>query len=618
MENKNNNININFEKFAKHITPLPTEGKEKNHDKLVKWGDDNLYPYFLIQLSKESALHGAILQSKTNYVYGDGVVELKSAEVIGDNFQVNEEDTLSDLIRKCINDVVYFSGFAVKVEFNVLGQPLHYSHVPFHHVRSNRSKTKFFVNEDWFNNPRTYMSYDKYNPKYNEDTNAKIFYFTSYNISVNNVYPSVDYHCIEDVVTDTLISQLFKTNIGNGFSLTKVVSIIGAIPDEATKRRATQKFKDVFSGVEGEGFLLDFATEKDKTLSIDTIPADDYASKIIEVIKKIERNILSAHGATSSLLFGVEKEGSLGNSSELEVAYSLFKDNYVKDKRIEIIGAFNKLFQSDDRLPIIDLKDKTSLFKKELDGATKQRILTVNELRKEAGYQPIEGGDVVLDAQSSTNESFSSKKKDDEEVEGRFATPEDFEKVKHLGASKDEFIVINSGKVTMSSCGHYHFNSDYKSIEEYLLDNKINDMTLDEATIKIGNELGYSVSKQSVKDAIDLLKNAGLIDVKTNTQTNKIWTAPTAIVNSTTIEVYYDYQKRPEADGNIKIPTTRHFCESIIDSNKYFSAKDIQSFSAVLGYDVMQYCGGYWHNKKTGVTNKFCRHQWTPVRVIKK
>jgi len=616
MENKNNNININFEKFAKHITPLPTEGKEKYHDKLVKWGEDNLYPNFLIQLSKESALHGAILQSKTNYVYGDGVVDKKNAEIIDDNFQINEEDTLSDLVRKCINDVVYFSGFAVKVEFNVLGEPLHYSHVPFHHVRSNRSKTKFFVNEDWFNNPRTYMSYDKYNPKYNEDTNAKIFYFSSYNVSVNNVYPSVDYNCVEDIVTDTLISQLFKSNIGNGFSLTKVVSIIGAIPDEQTKRRATDKFKDVFSGVEGEGFLLDFATSKENTVSIDTIPADDYASKIIEVIKKVERNILSAHGATSSLLFGVEKEGSLGNSSELEVAYELFKDNYVKDKRIEIVGAFNKLFQADERLPLIDIKDKTSLFKKELDSATKQRVLTINELRIEAGYTPINGCDIFLNS-DSTNEQFSSKKKDDE-VEGYFATSEDFEKVKHLGSNKDEFIIINSGKFSMSSCGHHHFESNYKSIEEYILDNKINDLTIDEATIKIGNELGYEVNKQSVKDAIDLLKNAGLIDVKINTATNKIWTAPSPIANNTTIEVYYDYAKRPEADGAIKIATTRHFCESIIDSNKYFSAKDIQSFSAVLGYDCMSYCGGWWVNTATGDVNKHCRHQWTPVRVIKK
>ncbi len=611
MDEKNNHINYKIENFSRFITPQPIEPKQTNADKHVNWGEDNLYPNFLIDIADKSSLHGSILNSKSNYIFGDGLIDKKSGEFLNE-IQVNEDDSLSELIKKCINDLVYFNAFSVEVTFNQLGEPYYYYHVPLHHVRLNNSKTTYFVNKDWKNTPRTVLSYPKYFPKNNDSTEPKIFYFSSYNVSVNNTYPTPDYKCIESAVTDMLVTQLFKNNVANGFSLTKVVKTFKGILNEDDKARTTKKFRDIFSGAEGENMLVEFNNQQEKGMDIVTIPSDDYASKLIEVIKKTERNILSAHQATSSILFGVEKEGSLGNATELENAYQLFKNNYVKDKRIEIVNAFNKLFQADDRLPIIDLKDKERLFKPELDSTTKEKIMSVNELRSEAGLEPLPDGDKLL----TTNQSFASdKKKDDDEIESYSATIEDFEKVKHLGTNKEEFIII--GKAKFSGCGHYHFASNYNSIEEYLLDNKIEGMTLDEIAIKIGKELNQNITKQEVQNAIELLKNAGLINSKTNTANNIIHTAPSSIANANKIEVWYDYVKRDEASGNTIIPTTRHFCEAVINSNKYYSASDIQKFSSAFGYNVMEHCGGYWKNKTTGVVNKHCRHEWVPVKVIK-
>lgn len=146
--------------------------------------------------------------------------------------------------------------------------------------------------------------------------------------------------------------------------------------------------------------------------------------------------------------------------------------------------------------------------------------------------------------------------------------------------------------------------------QQYLLNNKVVGLTLDEVAMKIQSELGYNVSKVDVQNAVDILKNANLIESKINTQTGVIHTAPSAMINGTTVEVYYDYVKRPEADGNTLIPTSRHFCTSVVNSNKYFSAMDIMSFSSALGYDVMSYGGGFWKDKNTGVVNKHCRHEW--------
>lgn len=625
MENNNNKLNIQFEKFARNITPLPIESKERDVEKMVKWGTDNLYPNFLIDIANNSSIHGGILDKKTTFLYGDGVINKKSTENISDLVTINEDgETIGELTRKVINDLVVFGGFAVKVDFNILNEPLYYTHIPFNHIRSNKNKSKFFVNDDWANNPRTYLSYPKYNVKSNEDGISKIFYFNSYSISVNNVYPLSDYKCIEDAVTDMLISQFFGKNIANGFSLTKILKTFKGVPADDEKRRATQKFKDVFTGLDGDGLLIDFNNEGQTGITIDTIQADDYASKLIEVIKKVERNILSAHGATSPLLFGIDKEGSSigGNGSELNVAYEIYKATYVNDKVKEIVSALNKLFQSDENIPTIDIavKDKIVAEKVTLSDATLEKILTKNELRELIGFEKLaDGGDEYVPQTFKPN-TFSKKKVD--ELESYSATEEDFEKVKHLGNSKSEFLLISESKFSNDTCScsnHSFATSKYLTIEEYLLDNKIVGLTLDETTAKISNELGYDVQKKDVQRVIDTLKANNLIETKTNTATNVISTSPAPIMNHpNTVEVYYDYKKRPDVEGAEIIPTTRHFCESIINSDKYYSAKDIQSFSAVLGYDVMKYRGGWFKNSKTGETTPFCRHEWVAVKVIKR
>lgn len=625
-----NDINFEIQTFARSITPQPDEPKQYNTDSFVKWGTDNLYPNFLIKLMDESAIHGGILDNKNKYVYGDGILDEVNNKVIGDDIDVNDDDSLADLVRGCIEDMVLFNGFAVKVEFNLLGEPLHYTHVPFHHIRSNRSKSKFFVNDDWFNYPRTYFTYEKFNPKKTygvDEVDPKIFYYTSKKVSVNNVYTKPSYNsAIEDILTDTLISQLFKNNVGDGFSLTKVITNYGAIPNDEGKRLATRKFKDVFSGTEGDGFLLAWATDKDKKMEVDVIPSDDYASKLIEVIKKCERNILTSHNVSSGALFGINGEStSLNNGGgEQEMAYQLFKDNFVKTTRNELIGGLNKMFQSDERIPELALKDRQKLFSATVSDATKERILSINELRVESGYSEIEGGNRLLDhvvvqpASAIVKSEQQSFKKKDDDVEFHHATVEDFEKIKDYGTNKDQFITITTAKFS-SKCGKYQFaNPSYKSIEEYLLENKIVGLRLDEVSAKVSNELGYSVSKTDVQTAMQILENANLINTKTNITTGQIHTAPTQIAQANSIEVFYDYVKRSEADGATILPTSRHFCQSIISSNKYYSASDIQQFSGLLGYSVMQYGGGYWRNKKTGVTTKHCRHEWQPVRVIKK
>ena len=61
--------NIITIKFAQAEQPRFEEKRAKGY---VEFGGNNNYPEYLIGLFNESPKHGAIIKSKTNYIFGQG------------------------------------------------------------------------------------------------------------------------------------------------------------------------------------------------------------------------------------------------------------------------------------------------------------------------------------------------------------------------------------------------------------------------------------------------------------------------------------------------------------------------------------------------------------------
>jgi DNA-binding Lrp family transcriptional regulator len=85
-----------------------------------------------------------------------------------------------------------------------------------------------------------------------------------------------------------------------------------------------------------------------------------------------------------------------------------------------------------------------------------------------------------------------------------------------------------------------------------------------------------------------------------------------------TLSVAYTYAKRPDAQGDTIIATSRPFCVKMVDlaKTRLWSSANIQQMSVVLGYSVFDRVGGFWNNKGTIETH--CRHEWKPVIIQKK
>ena len=437
MENNNSREIINF---AKHITPLPIEVKQnKGDDKIVFYGADNLYPNFLLKLFTSCPLHSGIIETKTDEIVGNGLIIKGTGDVF--NKQINAIDGVEEFTKKVIIDYLIFGYYAVEVIYNLLGKPIEFIHIPAQNVRANRSRTMFQVCDDWYANSRNVLSYDRWVKGKNEDGKSKIFFYSNYSPSLQNVYPSPDYSAaIKSLETDMAIREFHLNNITNGFSVASLITFYGAGLPPEQKRDFEKKIGSAYSGANGAKYIIDFQKPDGKPAEVKNISANDW-DKAYEIVRKsVEQDVLSVHKVTSPLLFGIKTEGQLGGNSELETAYNIFKHRFVFKKRKEIEAGLNKLF-SDAGFPTIEFKD-FSLLGNTLSEATKEKVYTINELRKIENLEPLIDGDKLIGFKTPDAVKFSIQEPKKDENIYYSLTDEDFEKVKDLGTQSTDFELI--------------------------------------------------------------------------------------------------------------------------------------------------------------------------------
>src|SRR4051812_4295129 len=119
-ENSQNN-KIEVVKFAGIQVPTAYESIEKSNEKFVYHGTDNLYPNFILKLYNESSIHCSIINSKANYILGDGLKYKDGKDVA---VKVNAADSFDELVSKITKDYLIFNCFAVEVIYNALKQPI--------------------------------------------------------------------------------------------------------------------------------------------------------------------------------------------------------------------------------------------------------------------------------------------------------------------------------------------------------------------------------------------------------------------------------------------------------------------------------------------------------------
>lgn len=650
-----NLIAINFSEYSQ------PKFEEKKNQEWVSYGVDNRYPLHLLSLLNTSAKHNAIVNGKANYIAGGGIVFDDDAKQYLVDKPINRsKETINDILDKITLDIETFGGCYLEIIYNQFGDAVSLYHIDYARVRSNVDNTYFYISEEWATKakPTDIQGIAAFNPE--NPTGKQIIYLKEYRPGVNTYTLPTYQGAMNYIELDVAVSEFHLNAIHNGMMPSKMVSFNNGIPSEEEQRKIERQIKDKFSGEKNAGkFIINFNNDPAKAPTVIDLSASDLDKQFDLLNKTIQQEIFSGHRITSASLFGISQEGALGNRTEMRDAYEIFQNTYVNGKQQFIerwLAYILPLFGIEDEfhikptepigfefseavisanmtqdeireklgLPILESKTESSQQDvingiNALSPLVANKVLesmTPNEIRALIGLTPKQEGEILPDA---TTQAFSEQ--DDDFAISVFS---DF------GDSKSNYNVIKSRKVQFDENFEPIPHQDFAEIDIIItnVQSGILDLLQKNPLTTVDDMVtALKVDRQVILGSLATLESNKLISIKpfndngseviSREITDEGKRQKSARRPIADIQIKYSYEVSPGLGAPI-IPTTRKFCENLINLDKIYSRKEIQDISQRLGYSVWQRRGGFYSNPRTGVTTPYCRHRWVEQVVIKR
>ena len=329
----------------------------------ISFGEDNLYPNYLLDLFLGSAINGALVKSIGAMIYGEGLAATNADESestkesylrLTELLYNSDDDVLKDLAM----DLKLFGGCYVNVIWSRDRSKIaKIKHIPAQYIRSGKmidgEIDSYYYSADWSKTRKAEYKPRPYRAFSTEDRSQ-----ASQILMIRDKNPALFYGFAPDYVaaTDWIqmeleIAQFHLSNITSGMTPSMHVGFANGIPTEEERRTIERQLNQKFSGSGNAGkILLTFNDGKETAPVIEPIQMNDAQSAWEGMSKQAVNQILAGHRCTSPILFGIRSEGGgLGNNAdELRDAYSLFNNTVVVPFQNTLLKGLDKIFRVND------------------------------------------------------------------------------------------------------------------------------------------------------------------------------------------------------------------------------------------------------------------------------
>jgi hypothetical protein len=662
MDNQYKHIVLQFDRA---LQPVFTEKKNKGY---VEFGEVNNYPEYLLSLYNESPKHGAIVKSKSTYIFGRGFEDKGKANSRGESW--------NDILKKCVKDDELFRGYYLQVIWNRIGQISEVYHIDFSKVRVSKDLSCFYVKNDWLDwkeKPREYPQFSTQNP-----TGSQIYYKREYN-PTSEIYPLPSYfQGLNYIESDIEVSRHILGNAKQGFVGSTLINLNNGDPiNEEHKGEVEKGLLKKFTGDSGKRVVIMFNKSKENSADIQNLGTTMLTKEDFTNINNlIQQEIFASHQITSPSLFGIKTEGQLGSRTEIRDAYEIFNNTYVAERQDEfnqVFTDFRNLKGEVGEFNIVPLEPLKFEFTESIMVAN----LTQNEIRELMGREPLQVGQVTSDGETAVVE---------QPVKQAVELPVSNDSIKNLSGRQYQNVMrivrqFANGKLTKEQAGlmlknGFGFTDADVNVFLGLDDNPLTDdevqkfsMSEDERMIEYFencgtydfNEVGFdrinfaedlTQTQASILDLITKDKNItpevisqnlkidkDLVDEILNdfikkkiieVAESKVNSTPKYKVLKTVSElggepkttklfIRYKYDWRSGFDDTDLI-SSRRFCvkmREMSNAGKSWSRADIETLSVRLGYSVWERRGG-WYTMSDGEHRESCRHIWSSKLMVAK
>jgi len=356
---ENNAPFFSFSIEKKENTPVFAETKAN----WINYGDDNLYPSYLIDLMNKSSKHNSLIKKKVNMIAGAGFVP---NAVLSDFVQnIHGDEDMEDISFKLAYDLVTYGGFSMAITWDNERKGIaRKTFIDHSKVRLAKMLVEakdepikgmykmqqdgvdfFYTCSDW----KQYRK-EKHTPELWQGFHESYRSNPTQLISVNEYRAGVDFYTYPDYISavdwielDKEIANFHLSSVHNGFTPSMIISFKGGVPTEEAQKDTKKKLKKQYGGSDNASEV--FVTfSKNAESAPEFIPINLNASddRFIQLEEQIQANIIIAHGA-SPIVAGVAVAGKMGSSAEVIESEEMFQHNVIDAKQSIIERQFNRL-----------------------------------------------------------------------------------------------------------------------------------------------------------------------------------------------------------------------------------------------------------------------------------
>ena len=327
--------NIQQFNFAKY---QPTEAIEKeNRAGWIDYGDNNLYPQYLINLYQNSPIHNALVNSIAFMIAGKGT-----------------DTILDNALNGIAFDLKLQGQFVAEVIWSLDGTRVaQINHLPFENCRLAYDKeceevTGVWYSYDW-NNTRSKKGKPYFIPLFDpscaKDFPRQVIY--EHSMCAGSMYYSKpDYYgSLNYIELSYQMGMYHVNNILNGLFPSFIINFLNGIPQKEEREQIRREWEARLSGASNAGkFLMTFNEDPARAPQIESFPISDADKQYQFLSEETAKQIMIGHRITSPLLFGIRDNGGFGsNKDEMVVALDIFNHQVIQPYQRLITDVFTPI-----------------------------------------------------------------------------------------------------------------------------------------------------------------------------------------------------------------------------------------------------------------------------------
>lgn len=339
----------------------PRSYVEKLNGDYVKYGEDNLFPNYLVELYNGSSTHRALCTTIATMIYGDGFVPTDlDARLLYEKWNLEEE------LLKASFDLKIQGGMAFEIQWSLDRESIaNVSHIPFENIRcaevdpDTEIVENFYYSPDWSDKQIEPTVMPRFDSKRKIEEPVQVLFVKPFSPG-SAYYPKPDYiGSLPYIELEPEIGHFHINNIRNGLMTSMAVHFANGIPPVEEQRQIKDQIQKESAGSGNAGnFWVTFSDDPDRKPSIDTFQLSDADKQYQFLSTECVDKIMIGHRVVSPAMFGVKTAGQLGTSQELEIASELFTKQVIRPLQKIVKDALSPLYNESGVTAIYELSDQ--------------------------------------------------------------------------------------------------------------------------------------------------------------------------------------------------------------------------------------------------------------------